>query len=451
MLTLYGLTVSALDTSARRIALIVSLLAFGVVHVLVSVIQTGFGENLRFVSSLETIEGSQRATGLYVDPDHLAGLLEVLGIFGLSLTWWSRWPSWARVFVGYLAGICYFGLILTGSRAGYLSGAGSLILFVVLSLVVLRSGGTTLLVRFGGSGLILLTAAVVAAGLFVHQSPHLRERVSNLVSDDGRLDLWRAAIEQWKLQPLLGTGSGTYRFYGRQFRAERMQADPGYVHNDYLQLLCEYGLVGVGGFVLFFGSHLRQAWRSFVRLGPQRVAAGGWPLSDRLALNIGALCAIGAYVIHSAVDFNLHIPANALLLAFAFGVAAEPGISQTSEVPQLPARRLPKLIIGLLAAILLLQCGRLLPGEYYAERARTALRDEDPSSAIFFAHKALAWEQQNPNIFFYLGRASGALARRTDSADERAAYYNQALAAFDNARRLSPLDRTYAAGDGSHL
>ena len=103
-LTLYGLTVSALDTSARRIAFIVSLLAFGVVHVLVSVIQTGFGENLLVVSPLETVERSQRATGLYVNPDHLAGLLEVLGIFGLSLTCWSRWPSWAKVFVGYLSG-----------------------------------------------------------------------------------------------------------------------------------------------------------------------------------------------------------------------------------------------------------------------------------------------------------------------------------------------------------
>jgi len=374
----------------------------------------------------------------------LAGLLEVLGIFGLSLTWWSRWPSWARVFVGYLAGICYVGLILAGSRGGYLSAAVSLILFVGFSLVVLRSGGTTLLVRFGGSGLILLTAAAVAAGLFIHQSPHLRERVNNLVSDDGRLDLWRAAIEQWKLQPLLGTGSDTYRFYGRQFRAERNQTDSPYVHNDYLQLLCEYGLIGVGGFLLFFGSHLRQAWRSFVRLGPERLAAGGWPLSDRLALNIGASCAIGAYIVHSAVDFNLHIPANVLLLAFAFGVVAEPGISQTSEIPQVPPSRLPQLATGMLGAILLLQCGRLLPGEYYAERARTALRDEDPSSAILFAHKALAWEQRNPYIFFYLGRASGALARRTDSAEERAAYYGGALAAFDSARRLSPLDGTYA-------
>lgn len=447
-LLVYGLSVAALDTSARRIALIISLLSFAVVHVLVGVVQTGLGENLVSVSFLETVERSPRATGLYVDPDHLAGLLEVLGIFGLSISCWSRWRSWAKVIVAYLAGICYLGLILTGSRAGYLSVAASSILFVVLSLIVLRSGGTGLLLRFGGSGLILLTAAVLASGLLVHQSPLLRERFANILNDDNRLDLWRAAVDQWKLQPLIGTGSGTYRFYGRQFRTERMQLDPVDVHNDYLQLLSEYGLVGAATFLLFFCAHLRQAWKSFVRLGPQRLAAGSWPLSDRLALNIGALCAIGAYVVHSAVDFNLHIPANALLLAFVFGVAANPGVSHSDEIPQPTVSFLPRFATVVLGAGLLLQCVRLFPGEYLAERARAALRDENPSAAISFAHQALAWEKQNPNIFFFLGRALAALAHKIEQTDERTPFYNGALAAFEEARRLSPLDGTYALDSG---
>ena len=38
-----------------------------------------------FTSSLSRIMVGRRASGLYVDPDHLAGLLEVLGILGLSV------------------------------------------------------------------------------------------------------------------------------------------------------------------------------------------------------------------------------------------------------------------------------------------------------------------------------------------------------------------------------
>jgi len=443
-LTLYGLTLSVLTGSAVRIALIVSLLGFAVVHVLVSVVQAGLGENYNMIiPSLGAARSDPRATGLYVNPNHLAGLLEVLGIFALSITCWSRWPSWAKVFLAYLAGICYFGVVLTGSRAGYLSVVASLLIFAVLSLLVLRSGGTALLLRFGGSGLILLTTALIAAGLTIHHSAPLRERVQNIVPDEGRLDLWRAAIEQWKLQPVTGTGSGTYLFYGRQFRSEQMQLDPVDVHNDYLHLLCEYGLIGAAGFLLFFCAHLYRGWQTFMRLGPRRLAAGSYPLSDRLALNIGALCAIGAYVVHSAVDYNLHIPANALLFAFIFGIVANPGMAPGSEISRPTSTRISRFAVVVLGTVLLLQCARLLPGEFYGERARTALEDEDPSSAISLARKALAHEEQNPNIFFYLGRALLALGNEKDRAAERPSYYDGALAAFQKARRLVPLDGTY--------
>jgi len=93
-LALYGLNVTALSGSARRIALIISLLVFAVLHVFVGLIQFGLGENFILIPSLQRVAGMDRASGLYVNPNHLAGLLEVLGIFGLSITCWSRWPMW---------------------------------------------------------------------------------------------------------------------------------------------------------------------------------------------------------------------------------------------------------------------------------------------------------------------------------------------------------------------
>lgn len=442
--TLYGLTLTVLSTSRWRITLILSLLAFAIVHVLVSVIQAGWGENLMLVSSLENVEQSSRATGLYVNPDHLAGLLEVLGIFGLSITCWSRRPRWLKVVTAYLTAACYLGLALTGSRGGYLSAVTSLILFALLSLIALRAAGTSLLFRFGGGGLILLLIALLSIGFILQQKASLKDRAATLFNDEGRRDLWQAALQQWKLQPVLGTGSGTYRFYGRQFRAERMQSDPVDVHNDYLHLLCEYGLLGAAAFLLFLVAHLRQGWRSFVHLGPKRLAADCLLFSDRFALALGGLCAIGAYIVHSAVDFNLHIPANALLMAFVFGLIAQPGGDAQSVSQPHPAIALPKFVLASLGAILLFQSARLYPGEHYAERARAALRDEEPASAISFAEEALKHERKNPHIFFYLGRAlvaSGNAEGRT--AEERRSFYTEALAAFDRARQLVPLDGTY--------
>jgi hypothetical protein len=179
-----------------------------------------------------------------------------------------------------------------------------------------------------------------------------------------------------------------------------------------------------------------------VRFGPKRLAAGSSPLSDRLALNIGAVSAIGAYVVHSAVDFNLHIPANALLIAFVFGILANPGMTPDSKIPRTRGL-VPKLAFVMVGVILLFQCARLLPGEYFAERASIALEGDDPAAAVSMANKALIYEQQNPNIFFYLGRALGALGNEKRRSEKRNAYYDAALAAFDKAHLLAPLDGNY--------
>ncbi|MGI9087628.1 MAG: O-antigen ligase family protein [Chthoniobacterales bacterium] len=443
-LAVYGVTVFALDGTARRITLIVLLIFVGMVHVLAGVIQTGLGVNLAVTSFLQDLDHQTRATGLYANPDHLAGLLEVLGIFGLSLTCWSRRPGWIRVCLGYLTAICYLGAILTGSRAGYLSITVSLAVFAILSGLALWSAGMAPLIKFGGIGLALLASGLLAAGVMIQRDPMLRERTQQLFVDQGRLALWHAAIEQWKLAPILGTGGGTYRFYGRQFREPTMQGDPVVVHNDYLQLLCEYGLVAALGFLLFLFAHCRNAWRAFVHFGLERLAAGNLPSSDRLALIIATLCAIAAYVIHSGVDFNLHVPANALLVAFCFGIAANSGSNQTSAGRTSGTHLIPKFAAAAVAMVLLLQCIRLLPAENFTEEARVALGDEKPDLAASLARQALLSDRKNPNTFFYLGRALAASISNKPADERKASSYEPALSAFAEASQLSPLDGTYA-------
>ena len=449
--TVYGLTATRLDYPRARMALLAGLLAFAVCHVVISLVQFGLGENFIFVPALEDLAPknaasarSARASGLYISPNNLAGLLEVLGVFGLSIACWSRWPKWARVLAGYLALICYIGVAFTGSRGGYLSVGVSLLVFGLLSLIALRSGGAALFLKWGGLGILGVIVAVWIGGSLMRESASITQRLEKITAtDEGRLGLWRAAIDQWRLQPWTGTGSGTYRFYGRQFRDEKMQQDPVTVHNDYLELLAEYGVFGAGAFLLFFASHVRRGWRSFVVFGPQRLAAGVFPLGDRLALNIGALSAISAYVVHSAFDFNMHIPANALLLAFAFGILANPGSGPT-ELPSAEiVTRIPRFAVATVATILFIQCVRLLPGEYYAHRARLELEDERASAAIELANKALKYEQSNPRIFFYLGRAFSAIGDDKVRQENRVPYYEAALAAFEKARLLNPLDGSY--------
>ena len=433
-------------TSAKlRASVLIGLLILGVAHVLIGAIQFRDGNNFMLIPFLQRFDYGRRASGFYVCPNHLAGALEVLGVFGASLVCWSRFPTWSKLLVGYITGVCYVGILLTASRGGYASTITSLFVLAVLSLIVLRRTGTRLFWSIGGMSAVAALIIGAAAVLVVKKSDFLADRAHNPLSTASiRLDLWHAAIEEWKAQPVIGTGSGTYLYYGRMFRTDRMQQDPIDAHNDYLHLLGEYGAVGGVLFLFFLGAHLHNGWKNFQRLGPKRVVISNNLLSTSLALNLGALAAVAAYMVHSFVDFNLHIPANALLLAFVFGVLANAGLKRESEDSAMPT---PiwwwRALLPATGAFLAIQCVRLLPGEYFAEHARTALRDNHPDAAIHYALRGLETEKQNPFLFQYLASAKLTGCDSLSNSGERASCYRDALSALEKARELAPADRNF--------
>src|SRR5439155_17371260 len=196
--------------------------------------------------------------------------------------------------------LIYAAEILTGSRGGFLSVIASSLVFAVLSALILRAAGKELAWRISLPAIVAAALIVLVATIGMSKSDFLMSRAQNLFDKQNmRVDLWQGALQQWKLRPWLGTGSGTYLYYGRQFRTERMQQDPTFTHNDYLQLLAEYGLAGAAIFLFFFAGHIRAGWKNFRRLGPKRIALSSQLLSNALALNVGALVAVAALTVHS--------------------------------------------------------------------------------------------------------------------------------------------------------
>lgn len=446
-LLVYFLVACFFTDSKHRTVLLFLVLIFGLVHVFIGAIQFRNGDNFMPISFLQRFDYERRASGFYVCPNHLAGLLEVLGVFGVSITCWSRLPVWAKLISAYATVSCYLGLILTGSRGGYLSVLGSLLVFIVLSGLVLRKVSARLLWKIGGPAVVIAVVMGLAGFLFIHKNAYLSDRAQSMFEKNVRLEMWKAAIQQWKLQPLFGTGSGTYLYYGRQFRTPELQTDPVYVHNDYLQLLAEYGLAGGALFLIFLGSHLGNGWKNFRRLGLKRVAVSSRLLSNAMALQLGAISAVFAYMIHSFLDFNLHIPANVLLVAFVFGLLANAGAQHQAELPELRRSILVwRLVLPVIALFVAIEAVRLLPGEYFAERARAALRDDQLETGAAFSLRGLAWERNNPNLYQYLGSGRFDQADRTSTGTASMRFYQEALAAFQSGRALAPREEAFAIG-----
>lgn len=440
-LLVYFLTAYFVTTNGHRIAIVLALLSIGLANVGIGVFQFARDPSFQPFVATGKSEGSLRASGFFISGNHMAGFLEVALILGASLVIWGGFKTWARMLIGYLALVCLAGLILTGSRGGYLSSASGIGVLAVLSVWTARNiSQHRLLSRFVaiGAAIVVLIAAL---GVISSRSFAIQQRASTVfIGEDVRLQLWGAAWKQFQLAPIFGTGSRTYLIHGRTFRDAGLQTDPVFAHSDYLQTLGEYGLVGLALFLIFIFMHLRHAVRRWLRMQHRRTASSGLPDENRaLALQLGCIGAISAYIVHSALDFNLHIPANSLLMALVFGMVANRRV-RNEEEPAKRWARLPQLIPAGLGAWMLAVGLRQVPAEFQVELARAELEAGNPVQAMKHANQAIQLRTRSPDLFYTLGEARRYVSQRVASPAAQRPLLLAAHTAYSRGLALFPQD-----------
>jgi O-antigen ligase len=259
--------------------------------------------------------------GPYLYSNHFAGAMCLtLPVLLGGWLFWSRrrLPNAVRhlvVAAVFAAGLWTVGVMAT-SRAG--SAAMLLAVLVFASLTFERlwmrrtaSALTLLYALF----VVALTVAIYAGWSGIQQlfPEALQPRIASLLNDS-RAMAARAALRMFAAAPLLGSGLGTFgELFTKFLRSDFLLH---YAHNDYAQWLAETGLLGAGiaaAFVAGLVSRFRGWWRGVIeRRQADPVTAGLW----------AALAGIG---VHTAYDWNLHIPANALLASVVAGLALAAG------------------------------------------------------------------------------------------------------------------------------
>ena len=257
-----------------------------------------------------TVRTDFGASGTYISRNHLGGFLEMLLPLGLAYTLTSRLNPVVKVFLGYASLVILAGIAVTVSRGTYASTALALLLFF---------GAMLLHRKYRLPSLVLLLVLLAAGAYFLPKSLPVRLRFTQMVEGASRVEtdtrfmLWQAAIQVWQQNVWWGVGPAHYDYRFRQFRPVEIQLRPHWAHNDYLNVLAEGGVVGttlVASAWVLLGLGILKTWpavRSSPRdLGPDRG-------SNKFALVIGGSIGLAAILAHSVVDFNMHIPANAIL------------------------------------------------------------------------------------------------------------------------------------------
>ena len=258
-----------------------------------------------------------RASGTYISPNDLAGFLAMLLPLALAYLLVGKMHIITRILLAYGTAAMAAGLAVTFSRGGWAAAAAGVVLLLVILLGHRNhrwKAVLLLIVMLAGGGYLVSHYLSKTVG-YMRRVDGPNDTASLKAVDaswDSRLAIWQSAARMWEDHPWVGVGPGLFDYRFREYRPETMQERPDRVHNDYLNLLADWGIVG-GVIVLtgmgIFVFWLRKTW-PHVRREESDFGSGQ---SNRFAFFLGAMCALASLAVHSLVDFNLHIPANALV------------------------------------------------------------------------------------------------------------------------------------------
>jgi len=258
--------------------------------------------------------------GSFANSNHFANYLAMSLPLAVFLLWQSlpgayggrrtHQPAatllWSVVLFVLLAGV-----LASGSRTG--TATALLVTLLAASVLLLPTSERFKRGHLLGAGVLLL-AVIVTVGLnaFVSRlgadalGAHAAFRWQHISST------WRAAVALWPA----GSGPGSFAAVYPQFQPPGLRGFLEHAHNDYVQLFMELGAASFALGALLAGLVIRQSlWLWHTSRSGTRSATRSRTFQLQVCCALGVL-AIG---LHSLLDFNFRIPANAILAACLLG------------------------------------------------------------------------------------------------------------------------------------
>ena len=254
------------------------------------------------------------ATGTFVNRNHFANYLIMCVAAGTALLLIDFSLQKAKSWKERIVGILYFimskkmllrigiamivvGIVLSRSRMGNVSFFISLIVAGLLWMILTK--------RISRKAIILLISFIVI-DLWVVGNwfgfEKVQARLQNTsASTETRDEVVRDTVIYIKDHPIIGTGGGSYYSVYPNYKSPDVNGYYNHTHNDYLQIISEYGFIGVTIIAILV---LSTAFTSLMTMRRRR---------NPIMQAVGFMClmTIIALFMHSLVDFNLQMMANA--------------------------------------------------------------------------------------------------------------------------------------------
>jgi O-antigen ligase len=252
-------------------------------------------------------QNTQRLSATYGNPDHLAGYMEmavplILGFFLTGI------KEGKRLIMIFMTMLMITALLFSQSRGAWI---GFLLALCFMCVSLMRSR------YFKYKRPIAVLTCFMIIALVILSSTDVVNRIRTFEQGEdvaeARLIVSKAVMKMIPDYALIGSGPGTFAFIFTQYQPPGLRAYYTMAHNDYLHFISELGLafviIAIWMMIMFYR-------RGFKKMKHQSRLVRG--------ITLGSMAGVSSILIHSVGDFNLHIPANALVFTVLSAMAAAP-------------------------------------------------------------------------------------------------------------------------------
>ena len=340
-----------------------------------------------------------------------------------------------KIMVGLVAIITLIALIYTRTRGAWVGFIGAMAFFAGAKLMAGRGMKKILKSLFSKKSLITISLMVICLGLLIrydYRKPGSFTKKFLSIADlkdpatRHRFVMWHTGIDIIKEHPLLGTGIGTFKkiypkYQSKYLRTEKYGMFEGlsrFIHNDYLEITANTGILGLGAFLWLI---VTLYWTGLKRL--KQIDQSKY--SPNLLIII--LSSLTAVLIHSFFHYSFYLPTTGMLFWLWLGLLNTDGAKAEKIKENIRPSVIRQSVTVLITILLLVWVTKPFIANLYFDKGCYYSMSGEYDVAIALYKKSLKFNPRDENTRNNLGNAY-----------RISGLYGKALKEYEEALKINP-------------
>lgn len=340
-----------------------------------------------------------------------------------------------KIMVGLVAIITLIALIYTRTRGAWVGFIGAMAFFAGAKLMAGRGMKKILKSLFSKKSLITISLMVICLGLLIrydYRKPGSFTKKFLSIADlkdpatRHRFVMWHTGIDIIKEHPLLGTGIGTFKkiypkYQSKYLRTEKYGMFEGlsrFIHNDYLEITANTGILGLGAFLWLI---VTLYWTGLKRL--KQIDQSKY--SPNLLIII--LSSLTAVLIHSFFHYSFYLPTTGMLFWLWLGLLNTDGAKAEKIKENIRPSVIRQSVTVLITILLLVWVTKPFIANLYFDKGCYYSMSGEYDVAIAMYKKSIEFNPRDENTRNNLGNAY-----------RISGLYGKALKEYEEALKINP-------------